>query len=464
MNVELRRQLRGFAVAFLLIALCMGLLALSVAGYNRQEHTMTLAEQSEETDAYVTIGARGGSSDSWLKRIAGENGEELLYAGITYDIVVRNQTGEELRDWTLLVEATTPCYINNAWCGSIEFHQHTDAGELVQTIDLRKVIELGTEVTVNHTYLDENLAIALDEGDSFLYLPSERDKEDVIGPADLSKEEYQTVRVGFITYHQTLDENDLTPVEFTDATFAYHLHRYLTDMPLFQLLCGLAFLWLIGLTICLVVDHKTRRLMREAENDARIIKQTMATFMGFIDAKDESTDGHSKRVAVYSERIARKLGLSHEEVHRIYYIALMHDCGKIGIPDAILSKPGRLTPEEYEVIKTHTVKGGKILKDFNSIPGIRDGVMYHHERYDGKGYPEGLKGEEIPLVARIICMADSFDAMNSDRCYRERLSREQILQQIRENRGTQFDPKIADCMLELLTEGEITFSQPTQEK
>jgi len=108
-------------------------------------------------------------------------------------------------------------------------------------------------------------------------------------------------------------------------------------------------------------------------------------------------------------------------------------------------------------MKTHTTEGAKLLSGFTSIPQIREAVLYHHERYDGRGYPEGLKGEEIPLVARILCVADSFDAMNSNRCYRDRLTKEQILEQLRSNRGTQFDPEIVDCMLELIDSGEITF-------
>lgn len=120
-------------------------------------------------------------------------------------------------------------------------------------------------------------------------------------------------------------------------------------------------------------------------------------------------------------------------------MGLMHDCGKIRVPDSILCKKGKLTDEEFGIMKTHTTEGAKLLSGFTSIPQIREAVLYHHERYDGRGYPEGLKGEEIPLVARILCVADSFDAMNSNRCYRDRLTKEQILEQLRSNRGTQFD-------------------------
>ncbi|MDE7112963.1 MAG: HD domain-containing protein, partial [Acetatifactor sp.] len=138
------------------------------------------------------------------------------------------------------------------------------------------------------------------------------------------------------------------------------------------------------------------------------------------------------------------------------WIALMHDCGKIYIPDEILGKPGKLTDEEYETMKKHPVFGGDILRDFNAIDNIRTGAMFHHERYDGKGYPNGLAGEEIPLIARIIGVADAFDAMNSRRCYRNNLSEDVIISELKNNRGTQFDPHIADCLLSLIESGNIT--------
>lgn len=194
--------------------------------------------------------------------------------------------------------------------------------------------------------------------------------------------------------------------------------------------------------------------MRQAEYRS-IIEESLKTFANIIDAKDKYTNGHSMRVAVYSRELARKLNLSEEEQERIYYIALMHDIGKIGVADGILNKPGKLTPEEKEVIRNHPKIGGEILKDFTSLPGISDGARYHHERYDGTGYNEGLKGEEIPFYARIICVADSYDAMAADRCYSKGMDAESIKKEIRDNMGTQFDPKIAEIMLELMEEGKV---------
>ncbi len=147
--------------------------------------------------------------------------------------------------------------------------------------------------------------------------------------------------------------------------------------------------------------------------------------------------------------------MSEEEVRDIGYIGLLHDCGKLSIPEQILNKPGKLTEEEFDVMRRHTTHGENILKDFTSLDGLIDGVLYHHERYDGTGYMTGLAGEDIPLVARIICVADALDAMNSDRCYRSHLTREVILDELEKNKGTQFDPKIAQIMIDMIHSGEV---------
>lgn len=181
-----------------------------------------------------------------------------------------------------------------------------------------------------------------------------------------------------------------------------------------------------------------------------ITDQALRTFARTIDAKDDYTFGHSYRVAVYARKIAKNMGLSADEQENIYYIGLLHDIGKIGIPDAILNKPGKLNDEEWEQIKTHVNVGGNILAEFSSIPGIQDGARYHHERWDGSGYGSGISGEDIPLYARIIGVADSYDAMSSARCYRPALSEEVILAEFEKGAGKQFDPKIAKIMIDII--------------
>lgn len=241
----------------------------------------------------------------------------------------------------------------------------------------------------------------------------------------------------------------------TSYTVQIHKDYMLWEHTWFWVVIGIISIILVILLIWLGILINTRRLKRRQAAYQSIIEQALKTFANTIDAKDKYTNGHSVRVAAYSLEIARKLKLSGEEQERIYYIALMHDIGKIGISDKILNKPGKLTPEEREIIMSHPAIGGEILKDFSSLPGISDGARYHHERYDGTGYNEGLKGEEIPFFARIICVADSYDAMSSARCYRKDMDAETIINELKNNSGTQFDPDVITVMLELIEEGRV---------
>ena len=186
---------------------------------------------------------------------------------------------------------------------------------------------------------------------------------------------------------------------------------------------------------------------------------TIATIASMIEAKDSYTKGHSVRVSEYSARLAKRIGWSEEAVQNLKYIALLHDIGKVGIPDSVLNKPGKLTDIEYDIIKSHTTIGADILEDIETIPGVAIGARYHHERYDGNGYPNKLKGEEIPEIARIICICDAFDAMNSKRVYRNNLTIEQIVEQIEKNKGTQFDPYLAGQFLEMIRLGELDLNK-----
>lgn len=178
--------------------------------------------------------------------------------------------------------------------------------------------------------------------------------------------------------------------------------------------------------------------------------QTMTTLANFIDSKDEYTIGHSSRVASYASNIATELGWTEDEVKNIYYMGLLHDVGKIGIPHSVLNKPSTLDEEEYENVKKHTVLGAEILKDIKSIGNICAGALYHHEHYDGSGYPSGIKGEEIPLVARIIGIADAFDAMTSHRQYKKEQDIDSVINEIRNGAGSQFDPYLSEVVIRMI--------------
>lgn len=171
-----------------------------------------------------------------------------------------------------------------------------------------------------------------------------------------------------------------------------------------------------------------------------------------IDAKDAYTKGHSGRVAEYSREIAKRYGYSLERQEEIYMMGLLHDVGKIGVPDAVINKPGKLTDEEYAKIKTHPGRGAKILENIQEMPKLAIGARWHHERFDGRGYPDGLSGMEIPEEARIIAVADAYDAMTSNRSYRGIIPQEVVKGEIEKGSGTQFDPIFAAIMLEIIKE------------
>lgn len=214
----------------------------------------------------------------------------------------------------------------------------------------------------------------------------------------------------------------------------------------------LGVLLVVGIVI-LAARAKVNTLRKRQREYRSIVEQSLQTFARSIDAKDRYTNGHSMRVAEYSRELSKRLGMSEAEQERVYYIALLHDIGKIGIPDSVLNKPGKLTEEEMDIIRNHPKIGGEILKQFTAIEGISDGAKYHHERIDGKGYNSGLSGDEIPLIARIIGVADTYDAMSSDRPYRKALSREVIESELKRVSGTQLDKNIVPHMLDMIEEG-----------
>ena len=193
---------------------------------------------------------------------------------------------------------------------------------------------------------------------------------------------------------------------------------------------------------------------REAERRvSAMFEQTAEALANAIDAKDAYTHGHSTRVAALSRQIAKEAGYTEKDCDQVYFAALLHDVGKIGIRDEIINKVGKLTDEEFEQIKLHPILGYQILSSIRQAPSLSVGARYHHERYDGKGYPDGLSGEDIPEAARIIAVADAYDAMNSNRSYRYRLSREQIREELLAGCGKQFDPGFAEILVHMIDSG-----------
>lgn len=211
------------------------------------------------------------------------------------------------------------------------------------------------------------------------------------------------------------------------------------------------------------IQRKNAEYLQEIERKnkeiQRVTLEAISTIANIIDAKDEYTQGHSQRVADYASELAKRLGYSEDELENVRYIALLHDIGKIGIPDSVLKKTARLSDQEFEVMKQHVDIGNRILHENTVIKDLFKGAKYHHERYDGNGYTEGLQGEDIPEVARIICIADSYDAMTSSRVYRPRMTEEQAIQELLKNSGSQFDPDMIKVFIQILAEKEAQQSE-----
>ncbi|MBP1586151.1 MAG: HD domain-containing protein [Lachnospiraceae bacterium] len=246
----------------------------------------------------------------------------------------------------------------------------------------------------------------------------------------------------------------LSPVYRYFETIALNEAQYLSAVIITIFIANTFILAILIIAFSLIT--KNIKYMNDAINANKRIKtlsvEVMESLAHTIDAKDKYTRGHSVRVAKYSRMIAEKMGLSEQDQENVYYSGLLHDIGKIGVPDEIINGEGDLSNAEYSVVMMHPSVGADILSEIKSLPDMSIGARYHHERYDGTGYPEGIAGEKIPLLARIIAVADSYDAMTSNRSYRSYLPQKEAREEIERNKGTQFDPVIADIMLQIIDE------------
>ena len=445
-----KKALIEFPVTLVLVLVLFAVSVVKTGVYNRALHQASytgsaLFSPEVEQDADIAVKAIPRGS-TWGK-VFDFNNEGLTennYQAYTYDVTVTNNTRDKVSYFTFKWTFRKEAYLSSGWNGAVEIHQLVNGGELVSTVpDLREFDP--ADYALETVEVDGEALIVLNSGDYFVYYPSAS-----TNAMEVPIKPREGTTPGFILYvanGENLDDSILD--------LEYRFHRQLGSEPLFWIAVAGLGIWAVGLIVLGVTASQIKKYTERHERDNKIINESIETFTGFIDAKDPYTNGHSKRVAIYTRSIAEAMGYEGEELDRIYYIALLHDCGKIGVPDNILRKPGKLTDEEFEIIKSHTVRGGEILSRFKSLKNVGEGALYHHERYDGSGYPEGRAGEDIPLIARMICVADSFDAMNSNRVYRKKLTREYIIGEIEKNKGRQFDPKIADVMLRLLRENKL---------
>lgn len=448
-----------FIITLILVLVALLTSVIKTGAYNKEAHqgiftgdSLFRIEDDTSRDLSVRIQPR---SSTWTKIIdlEGEGLEDPNFQAYTMDFYISNNTGDQVSDYSFVLTFDHEVFLMSAWNGSLEIHQNSGGTEKVATIpDLRDFDPADYDLDI--VDVGGDILVHMLPGDHIVYIPSSSENA-----METPIEANHGVVPGIIFY-APLGEDISGSVLQIDYTF----HRELKGETLFMSSLGALSLWFIALLTFVVIEMQIRKYRVQHEHDNDMIKESIETFTGFIDAKDPYTNGHSNRVAEYTRMIAEEMGYDGEELDRIFYIALLHDCGKIGVPDSILCKPGKLTEEEFETIKSHTTRGSEILHAFKSLDDVDEGALYHHERYDGKGYPEGKKGEDIPLIARMICVADSFDAMNSNRVYRKRLTKEAIIEEIETNKGTQFDPNIADILLKLIRSGKIDMSQGSEKE
>ena len=263
-----------------------------------------------------------------------------------------------------------------------------------------------------------------------------------------SRDEFREVPVIMFTG----EENESLEYQALEAGAADFIHKPLVIPVMRQRVMNILNYFYLQNSLQAEVTRQTKLAERRQEEAEQLFEEMIMALAQAIDAKDHYTHGHSQRVAEYSAQLSLLLGDDPQQVRLIYYMGLLHDIGKIGIPVKIINKPGRLTDEEYDVIKSHSAIGAEVLNPIRIRPELMIGARYHHEKFDGSGYPDKLAGEDIPRAARIIAVADAYDAMTSDRSYRKGMMSQKVYEEIAQKSGSQFDPEIADIMLAYLKE------------
>lgn len=314
-----------------------------------------------------------------------------------------------------------------------------------------KRVEISPEI-INYSINNPNIRVYLEGYDKEQYVMQQSDMTSFI---------YVNLPAGTYTFHVAVLDGK------THSVFAENTYQIIKDVEFydhwwFRFYFIVVTIMMISYLTWLFFRTQFQRTIKIQKMELELTKkqlqmgnETILTIAQAVDAKDENTSQHSVRVSEYAVMIAQRLGYTTEQCDDLKKIAMLHDIGKIGIPDRVLNKPGKLTDEEYATMKSHVEIGAAILKNFTWIDHVADGALYHHERYDGKGYVHHLKGTEIPLNARIIGIVDAFDAMTANRVYRKKMDLPFVLEELKKGKGTQFDPKLVDILLALIDEGAI---------
>ena len=331
--------------------------------------------------------------------------------------------------------------------------------------DVPTPIERGIGLTIGKNvnsieFVPEIVNYTLEDPRVSYYLEGLESDYKTVYQSELGGVIYTNLPSGEYVFHLAILDENGKKIEESTYGFTKEKPIYANRWFLaYMLIVGGLFIGWLSWFITRFVTQRTIALQQErlelALKQVQMGNETILAIAKTVDAKDSMTSEHSLRVSDYSVLIAEEYGFNKEEQENLRKAALLHDIGKIGIPDKILNKPAKLSDSEYEIMKTHVTRGAEILKDFTLIDHVVEGARYHHERYDGSGYPDGLKGDNIPLYGRIIAIADAFDAMTANRVYRKKLGFADVIKELKGGRGTQFDPELMDLFLRIIDEGKI---------
>ena len=285
------------------------------------------------------------------------------------------------------------------------------------------------------------------------YLSGFDKSKSTVKRSDLVPMDYTNLRGG--TYSFVIDLSDSMGHDTAEFKTRIIISKAFYEQPLFYIMAAFVLAVIIAVIVKLLMMRQAAAYEKKDKENRQLVREVTEAFAKTIDMKDKYTNGHSTRVADYTVMLAEELGCSEDEIEKYHNIALLHDIGKIGIPEEVLNKPGKLTDEEFAIIKSHSGLGYNALKDISIMPELAIGAGSHHERPDGKGYPKGLKGDEIPRVAQIIAVADTFDAMYSDRPYRRRMNFDKVMEIMKEVSGTQLESDVVEALLRLAEKGKL---------
>ena len=412
----------------------------------------------------------------------------ILSSNGIYVVKREDMIADEQIDYTLFdTSSGLPCSAtaNSYSCLSPDGTLYIAASTGVSSVNINAIYEEKDTVRLSIPYLTADDAY-VEIVDGTATVPADCKRLRICAYAfsySLNDPHVRYILEGFDDEETELSRHDMRPVTYTNLpggeyVFTFSLLDTMTgserqsvsikivkEKTLFEHVWFRIVLTAAGVLILVAIvffyyRRKTKALLKKQEEHKQLISEMTDVFASCIDMKDSYTNGHSHRVAKYTAMLAEKLGKSPEEVEQMHRIALLHDIGKIGIPDNILNKPGRLDDDEFAVMKSHSQRGYNILKEISIAPELAIGAGYHHERLDGRGYPNGLEGDDIPEVAKIIAVADTFDAMYSTRPYRRRMELPDIVAEIKRCSGTQLDSSVVDALMQLIDEGAFENDRP----